>query len=380
MRKLNNNYRNKNTTIVGFNNTLGFNSSLSSNSLYFNNLSYNFITTRFYSSFYSFKALSEYRKQKAYFFSSGLFVLDTYKTRNFSSTKILFVKDQITGHHKIELRSLSRTFDLKYPIPTLNEKDKILSERAVHIAAAYKNDPEGLDERIKEVKARFHNISKVYDDYFREKYSNVTKSFNEERLLKNLDIFSSNACIEYLKTTQFNQVQKIQVTGEDQILTSLSTDAYRVYKKSMSEHLSAKSLLENKGLSSSKRNFKYINEHGIADRIDKNLFKSDFTCTYPKFEESNMESPTKIRFENSVEKGSLKKSIEQAEAGSSKNNNHKDNKIDKASLDYLLNKDENPKDDKGLLQYKGKGKNKEILDPYIGKSLFLDDRIDIKIL
>ena len=99
--------------------------------------------------------------------------------RNFSVTDIKYAgcddrcnwKDTLSSSDKTKLKSFGMEFARNNPVPVVTEAEKIKSEKAEDLAAAYKDDPEALGARKKDVESVFDEATGDFASYFEgEKY------------------------------------------------------------------------------------------------------------------------------------------------------------------------------------------------------------------
>lgn len=106
-------------------------------------------------------------------------------SRKFSATSIRYDDDYddkncdccsnnrntLTRRELTKIKSYSKEFasSNKAPVLDVDTKDRIKNEKAVDIAAAYKDNPEGLEDRKEEAYARFDSVKDIFAEYFIEK-------------------------------------------------------------------------------------------------------------------------------------------------------------------------------------------------------------------
>lgn len=90
-------------------------------------------------------------------------------------------KYPLTNDDKKKLRAYADEFASNNPAPTLNEAKLIKAEKAADIAAAYKDDPEGLKKRREDIYKKFEDVHEEYCDYFTEKNEAAKAKLNEEK-------------------------------------------------------------------------------------------------------------------------------------------------------------------------------------------------------
>ena len=72
---------------------------------------------------------------------------------------------------KAKYKSFGMEFARNNPVPVVTEAEKIKSEKAEDLAAAYKDDPEALGARKKDVESVFDEATGDFASYFEgEKY------------------------------------------------------------------------------------------------------------------------------------------------------------------------------------------------------------------
>lgn len=241
--------------------------------------------------------------------------------RKFSATSIRYDDDDdkncdccsnnrntLTRRELTKIKSYSKEFasSNKAPVLDVETRDKIKNEKAVDIAAAYKDNPEGLEDRKEEAYARFDSVKDIFAEYFIEKNEAVKEKLNIENMNRNKLPICANVLNQYLEFESIDKdkVHSSRLTGRDQHMGFLSKDAYSTYKDSMSKHEAAKHLIEN--------NSRYIERNGNPDSIDRDFYRNELTVRYPSSENPSSEN---VETENAETENpsKRKKSLEEEE-------------------------------------------------------------------
>ena len=219
-------------------------------------------------------------------------------SRKFSSTSFRYQdtncdccsnnKDSLTTNEKRKLKSYGEEFASNNKVPVLDQetKDKILNEKAVDIAAAYKDNPEGLEDRKKEAYIAFQDLTSLFAEYFIDKNDAAIEKLNNENMSAGKLPVCMKVLNEHMDTnaSDKDKVLSSRLTGEDQDMGFLSKEAYVTYKDTMLKHNSAKQLIDN--------NSRSIENKGNPDSIDKDLYKNELTVTYPSSQEVPVIDPS----------------------------------------------------------------------------------------
>lgn len=193
--------------------------------------------------------------------------------------------DSLSCGDKRKLKSFAVEFESNNKAPVLDQetKDKILNEKAVDIAAAYKDNLQGLEDRKKEAYNAFLELTGLYAEYFIEKNDTAIEKLNNEKMSTGKLPICKEVVNEHMDIIGIDKdkVHSARLTDEDQDMGFLSKEAYSTYKDTMKKHKSAKKLIDN--------NSNTIEKKGNPDSIDKDLYKNELTVTYPSSYNENEE-------------------------------------------------------------------------------------------
>jgi len=133
------------------------------------------------------------------------------------------------------------------------------------LAAAYKDDIQGLKERKSDVYLKFESVTGRFQDYFTTKNNEARENLIEEKRKRYKAEICDNVVDEYLTDIRVDKdrVESGKLDIVNKPMGFLSRSAYNTYIKAVHEHESAIRSVE-KGNPS---NF------GNANNIDKDLYK-----------------------------------------------------------------------------------------------------------
>lgn len=228
-----------------------------------------------------------------------------------------------TDQEKAKLKVYGEEFASNNKVPVLDQeiKDKILSEKAVDIAAAYKNNPQGLEDRKQEAYTAFMNIKQPFIDYFVKKYDKAIEKLNNENMEAGKIPVCKKLVTEhlYIHGQDKEKVQTSHLSVENTLFGCFSKDAYKYYTDSMSKHYYAKQLIDTNG--------KSIARVGNPDSIDKDFYKNELSVVKdPSSSNDNIEENAET--ENSSKR---KKSLEELNPDSVKKPKRDDSDSDSDS-------------------------------------------------
>lgn len=280
--------------------------------------------------------------------------------RSFSYTGIKLVecencgKNLLTYTDKKDLSKFAKEYAKENPVPVFNKDqvEKIEKEKPVDLAAAYKDNYEGLKARKEEAIKSFDKIVYIFGEYFTGKHQ-----YAEDKLLEKKE--NKNVCKDDIDVHMFNSndedgfaVKTSNVPDEYRPFRYLSKQGYSLLKKVTNDHEKAETLMrESSG---------YVEKAGNPDAIDKDFHKEILKVEIPNSQnDSNIpssshdtktENPTATSgTENSTAASGTKRSFE--ETGESSNDSpDKRPKVDKGSLSYITDMPEDPQKKKQFKQ------------------------------
>ena len=264
-----------------------------------------------------------------------------FKVRYFSATRLNYADkcdccgkgDDLTSRNKKKLKDFTKEYESNHPVPVLKETEEIYKEKGVNIAAAYQGDPDGISKRVEDIKARFKGIIDQYGEYFKDKFEDARKKFNEDRLNKGKDEVCDEKIRVYLDK-HFQDSDKLlpsRLRYEHETMSFLSKQAYYAFLHANEQHkLAAQYLLNNK---------KLVDKKGDASLINKDLFKK-LTVEY-KDDDGNIKetvySSQNTEIQDQKDLGLNKRSIEEIGESSTDSANKRTKML---SWDEILSKSE----------------------------------------
>lgn len=163
--------------------------------------------------------------------------------RNFSVTDIKYAgcdecggKNTLSSSEKTQLKSFGMEFAKDKPVPVITEAEKIKSEKAVDLAAAYERDPEALKARKEEVKDAFREVTGKYASYFEEdKHKYAKEELDRDRRERNLEPICRAVVDEYMEESHSDpdRVDVNRLNESNKGFANLSKEAYQTMKDSV---------------------------------------------------------------------------------------------------------------------------------------------------
>ncbi len=253
--------------------------------------------------------------------------------RSFSLTNIKCAGKALTYADKTKLKSYGMEFAKTNPVPVIAEADKIKSEKAVDLAAAFEKDPEGLKARKEEVRSAFSEATGEFGSYFeKNKFEYAKKELDKDKRERNKEPVAREDVDAYMEKSYRDpyrlDAKKLNVDNKG--FFNLSKEAYQTMKDSVDTHTKAERLIEKMDPSV---------KEGNPENIDKDFFRKDLTVTFPEAKPENSSSESKA--ENSSEakaENSSKRSFEEAGESSNDSANKRAKTENNSAVDYVLEK------------------------------------------
>jgi hypothetical protein len=247
---------------------------------------------------------------------------DFSNARNFSSSPVSFFSPK----DKIMLNKLYKEEKFE-SLPILNQAKAIENEGFKSIAAAYKDDLEGLKRRLEDSRQSFRSLNEPCEVQFTKRNELVLNKFLDQKGYTG-DVRSKEykEVITYMENLKIEKDRVgINHINDDNIRNDygyLTKSIFTLFRKSELQHLAAIRFLEKKKPSS-------INPNEIKD-IDKDLFKKGLSLTYQEdkniaIAESSLEGSKRKRDEDDPEQSSSKKPFEPE-------------KVNKSAIDFVIEK------------------------------------------
>lgn len=260
--------------------------------------------------------------------------------RNFSVTYIKYAGcDGCGGRHallsseKDKLKLFGVEFTKNKPVPVITEAEKIKSEKAEDLAAAYERDLEALKARKEEIRSAFDKATGKFANYFKkEKYKYAKEELDIDTAERGIKPVCPKVVDVYLEKTHQDpdRVFGQRLNEDNKGFANLSREAYKTMRDSVNKHTKAEYLIKKRDPS--------IKE-GNPEKIDKDLFRKDLSVAFSEDKPENSSSESKAENSSEVKaENSSKRSFEQAGESSNDSANKRAKTENKSAIDYILEK------------------------------------------